>query len=137
MMTVNGKLINQELNKFDELTQITEIINQRCEYLESQVTAISRQNYTQYLQNISHEVNISQAHLQKLEQRIGFLEELTSKQAKQLFFLKITSVLAFIGLWLIVGMKNKPEDNSIKPLKKAESLELIQPKSRNELLLNI
>ncbi len=123
MGTVNGKLITQELNQLDELTQRTERINQRFEYLESQVTAIS---------NVSQEVNSNKSYLQKLDQRIGFLEDMTSKQAKQLFLLKITSVIVLIGLGFIFCMNNQPKHDKTKPKKQAKSLELILPESRKE-----
>ncbi len=112
MGTVNGKLITQELNQFDELTHRTERINQRFEYLESQVTAMSKQNYAQDFQNLSQEVNSNKSYLQKLDQRIGFLEDLISRQAKQLFFLKIGSAIVLIGLGFIFSMNNHPEVRS-------------------------
>ncbi len=137
MGTLNGKLINQELSNFDELTQKTERINQRFEHLESQVTAISKQDYTQYFQKISEEVNSNKSYLQKMEQKIGFLEDVTSRQAKQLFFLKISTVIGLIGLWFIFGMNNQPEYHKIQHQKKVKSLEFIQPESRNGLFLDI
>ncbi|MBR8839635.1 MAG: hypothetical protein DSM106950_37965 [Stigonema ocellatum SAG 48.90 = DSM 106950] len=126
MRTVNGKLINQEINQFDEITKNTEKINQRCQHLESQVTAISRQDYTQDLQTINQEVNSSKSYLHKLEQKIGFLEEVTSRQAQQLLFLKIITVMGLIGLWFIFGMNNKPDYHKNKPQKKSESMEILQ-----------
>jgi small-conductance mechanosensitive channel len=123
MGTVNGKLINQELNHFDELTQKTERINQRCEDLESQVIAISKQDYIQNLQKLNQEINSNKSYLQKLDQKIGFLEDVVSRQAKQLFFLKISSVIALVSLWFMFGMNNQPEQNKTKPHKKAQSLE--------------
>lgn len=137
MGTVNGKLINRELNQFDELTQRTERINQRFEYLESQITAVSKQDYTQYFQKVSQEVNNNTSYLQKLEQRIGFLEDVTSRQAKQLFFLKISGVIGLIGLWFMFSMNNQPEYQKNLPQKKAESLDLIQPESKNERFVDI
>jgi small-conductance mechanosensitive channel len=137
MGTLNGKLINQELSNFDELTQKTERINQRFEHLESQVTAISKQDYTQYFQKISEEVNSNKSYLQKMEQKIGFLEDVTSRQAKQLFFLKISTVIGLIALWFIFGINNQPEDRKIQHQKQVKSLEFIQPESRNGLFLDI
>jgi len=133
MGTVNGKLITQELNQFDELTHKTERINQRFEYLESQVTAISKQDYAQDFQNLSQEVNSNKSYLQKLDQRIGFLEDLISRQAKQLFFLKIGSVIVLISLGFMFCMNSQPKNDKNKPNKQAESLELIKPESRNKL----
>ncbi|AFZ01449.1 hypothetical protein [Calothrix sp. PCC 6303] len=126
MGTVNGKLINQKINHFDELTQKTERINQRCEDLESQVIAITKHNYTQHLQKLNQEINSHKSYLQKLEQKIGFLEDVASRQAKQLFFLKISGVIALVSLWLIFGMNNQPEQSKTKPHRKAESLEFTQ-----------
>ncbi|MBW4667858.1 MAG: hypothetical protein KME60_10605 [Cyanomargarita calcarea GSE-NOS-MK-12-04C] len=137
MGTLNGKLINQELSNFDELTQKTERINQRFEHLESQVTAISKQDYTQYFQKVSEEVNSNKSYLQKMEQKIGFLEDVTSRQAKQLFLLKISTVIGLIGLWFIFGMNNQPEHHKIQHQKKVKSLEFIQPESRNGLFIDI
>ena len=48
METVNGKLTNQKLNQFDEITHNIEYINRRCEYLQSQLTHISSQDNLQY-----------------------------------------------------------------------------------------
>jgi tetrahydromethanopterin S-methyltransferase subunit G len=122
MGTLNGKLIHRELNEFDTLAQKAESINQRCDYLEAE-----------YLQKISQEVNSHKSDLQRLEQRIGFLEDVTSKQAKQLSFLKISGVISLIGLWFILSANSQPKDEKTKPLKKTESLEFIQPKSINRL----
>jgi small-conductance mechanosensitive channel len=133
MGTVNGKLINQELDQFEELRQRTERVNQRCQYLESQVNAISKQDYTQYLQKVTEEVDSNKSYLQKLDQRIGFLEDVTSRQARQLFFIKITSVIAFVGLWFMFSINNKPEYDKTKPHKKVESLEFIQPKYKKDM----
>lgn len=121
METLNGKLIHRELNEFDEIAQKAESINQRCDYLEAQ-----------YLQKMSQEVNSHKSDLQRLEQRIEFLEDVTSKQAKQLSFLKISGVISLIGFWLILSI-NPPKYEKTKPLKKVESLEFIQPKFRNRL----
>ncbi len=137
MGTVNGKLINQELNYFDELAQKTDRINQRCEYLESQFTAISRQDYTQYLQTISQEVDNSKSYLHKLEQKIGFLEDTTSKQAKELSFIKITSVIGLIALWFIFSTNNQPESPKKRPQKKAEFIELIQQVSHQTAFVQL
>ncbi|GAX41510.1 hypothetical protein NIES4075_24830 [Tolypothrix sp. NIES-4075] len=137
MGTVNGKLINQELNQFDELRQKTERINQRCQYLESQINAIGKQDYTQYFKKLSEEVDSNKSYLQKLDQRIGFLEDVTSRQAKDLFFIKISSVIALVSLWFIFGMNNQPESDKTKPHKKAESLEFIQPESKNGLFVDM
>jgi small-conductance mechanosensitive channel len=133
MGTVNGKLINQELDQFEELRQRTERINQRCQYLESQVNAISKQDYTQDLQKVTEEVDNNKSYLQKIEQKIGFLEDVTSRQAKQLFFIKITSVIGFVGFWFMFNINNQPEYDKNKPHKKVESLELIQPKSKKDM----
>jgi hypothetical protein len=116
MGTVNGKLIHRESNGFDELIQRTETINQRCDYLESQ-----------WLPKISQEIRSYKSDLQKLEQRIGLLEDVTLKQAQQLSFLKIGGVIGLLGLWLILSMNHQPKDNKTKLYKKAESVELIQP----------
>lgn len=113
METVNGKLINQELRNFDELSQKTEQINQRCEYLESQLTAISTPDYKQYLQN--------------LEQRISFLEKATSKQTKQLLFLKISGVIGLVGLWFIFNMNNQPQGDKNQLQEQTNFIPLVQP----------
>ncbi|KAB8331153.1 DUF3810 family protein [Scytonema tolypothrichoides VB-61278] len=123
MNTVNGKLINQEFHQLEELTQKTEKIIRRCESLESQVT-ISKQDYTQDLQKITLEVNSAKSYLQKLDKRIGFLEEVTSKQAKQLLFLKISSVIGLAGLWFVFSMNNPPEYDNNQPQKHTQSTEL-------------
>ncbi len=134
MATVNDKLINQELKYFDKLTQKTQQINQLCEDLESQFTANNKQDYTQYLYEISQEVDSSKTYLQNLGKRIVFLEDVTSRQAKKLLFLKISSVIALLGLWFMFVMNNQPKYDNNQPQKKAESLELIQPKYKNELV---
>lgn len=128
MGTVNGKLITQERNQLDELTQKTEKIIRRCESLESQVSAITKQDYTQYLQKVSYEVNNVKSFLQKLDKRIGFLEEVTSNQAKQLLFFKISSVIGLVGLSFMFFMNHLPEYDSDRPQKRAESVEFIQQK---------
>lgn len=98
METVNGKLTNQKLNQFDEITHNVEYINRRCEYLQSQLTHISSQDNLQYLQ--------------KLEQRIGFLEELTSKQSKQISFIKIGSIIALLFVWSSCSANNQQKDDN-------------------------
>ncbi|NJM22923.1 MAG: hypothetical protein HC836_33400 [Richelia sp. RM2_1_2] len=98
MGMINGKLINQKTNQFDEITQNIQYINQRCEYLQSQLTHISSQDNLQYLQ--------------KLEQRIGFLEKVTSKQSKQISFIKISSIIALLFVWSICSMNNQSEDDN-------------------------
>ena len=115
MSTINGKLTNQKLNQFDEITQNIEYVNQRCEYLQSQLTHISSQDNLQYLQ--------------KLEQRIGFLEEVTTKQSKQISFIKISSIFALIGVWFIFSVNNQPEDDNSQVQKQVETVELILPES--------
>ncbi|WP_169218139.1 hypothetical protein [Brasilonema sp. UFV-L1] len=124
MKTVNGKLINQEFNQLEELTQKTEKIIGRCESLESQVTVLSKQDYTQYLQKVTQEVISAKSYVQKLDKRIGFLEEMTSKQAKQLLFLKISSVIGLVGLSFLFSMKNLPEYDNNQPQQHTESTEL-------------
>lgn len=124
MNTVNGKLINQEFNQLEELTQKTDKIIGRCESLESQVTALGKQDYTQYLQKVTQEVISAKSYLQKLDKRIGFLEEVTSRQAKQLLFLKISSVIGLAGLWFVFSMNNPPEYDNNQPQKHTESTEL-------------
>ncbi|WP_414584871.1 hypothetical protein [Scytonema sp. PCC 10023] len=123
MKTVNGKLINQERNQLEELTQRTEKIILRCDSLESQVTAISKQDYTQYLQKVYQEVNSAKSYLQKLDKRIGLLEEVALKQAKQLLFLKISSVIGLVGLSFMFYMNYQPEYDNNQPQKHAESIE--------------
>ncbi|MGH2412100.1 MAG: DUF3810 family protein [Brasilonema sp.] len=124
MNTVNGKLINQKQSQLEELTQKTETIIRRCESLESQVTALSRQDYIQYLQKVNQEVNSAKSYLQNLDKRIGFLEEMTSKQAKQLLFLKISSVVGLVGLSFMFSMNNLPEYDNHQPQQHTESTEL-------------
>ncbi|WP_051151143.1 DUF3810 family protein [Mastigocladopsis repens] len=124
MNTVNGKLINQELNQLEELTQKTEKIIRRCENLESQVSAISRQDYTQYSQKVNQEVNTAKSYLQKLDKRIGFLEEVTSKQAKQLLVFKISSVIGLVGLWFMFSMNNQSGYDKNQPQKHTEFTKL-------------
>jgi hypothetical protein len=124
MNTVNGKLINQEFNQLEELTQKTEKIIERCESLESQVSVLSKQDYTQYLQKVTQEVISAKSYLQKLDKRIGFLEEVTSRQAKQLLFLKITSVIGLAGLWFVFSMNHPPEYDNNQPQQHTESTEL-------------
>jgi len=137
MDTVNGKLITQELKQFDELTQRNERINQRFESLESQLTAMSKQDYRQYLENVTLEVSSNKSYLQKLDQKIGFLEDLISRQAKQVFFFRISIVIIFIGLGFMFYMNNQPKHEKTNPKKKAESLELIKPKSRHKFFPDI
>ncbi|MGB6300854.1 MAG: hypothetical protein WBF90_32410 [Rivularia sp. (in: cyanobacteria)] len=115
METVNGKLTNQKLNQFDEITHNVEYINRRCEYLQSQLTHISSQDNLQYLQ--------------KLEQRIGFLEKLTSKQSKQISFIKISSIIALLFVWSSCNMNNQQIDDNSQLPKQLETVELIQLKS--------
>ncbi|MBW4588369.1 hypothetical protein G7B40_018210 [Aetokthonos hydrillicola Thurmond2011] len=107
MKTVNGKLINQEQIQCDKLTHMTEEITQRCDYLESE-----------YLQKINQEIDNTKSCLEKLEQKICFLEDVTFKQAKQLSFLKIMSVIGLLGLFFIFGINHQPQNESIKPHKK-------------------
>ncbi len=113
METVNGKLINQEVSRLDELTQTTERIKQRCEHLEHQLTISGRKDNKQYLQ--------------KLEQKISFLEELTSNQANQLLFIKIGSFIGLVVLTFILSTNNQPKNHKSQPNKRAESIEFIQP----------
>ncbi|MUG97232.1 hypothetical protein F7734_34830 [Scytonema sp. UIC 10036] len=128
MVTVNGKLINQERDRLDELTQRTEKIIRRCESLESQVSALTKQDYTQYLQKVSYEVNNVKTFLQKLDKRIGFLEELTSSQAKELLFFKISNVIGLGGLLFMLVINHLPEFERDRPQKRAESVAFIQQK---------
>ncbi|GAA6622092.1 hypothetical protein [Scytonema sp. NUACC26] len=128
MGTVNGKLINQERARLDELTQINEKIIQRCESLESQVSTLAKQDYTQYLQKLSYEINNTKASLQKLDKRIGFVEEVTSNQSKQLLFFKISSVIGLIGLLFMVVMNHVSEADSDRSQKQVHSGELNQQK---------
>ena len=137
MDTVNGKLITQELKQFDELTQKNERINQRFESLESQLIAMSKQDYTQYLENVSLEVSSHKSYLQKIDQKIGFLEDLISRQAKQVFLFRISIVIIFIGLGFMFYMNNESKHEKTNPKKKAESLELIKPKSRHKFFPDI
>ena len=124
MNTVNGKLINQEFNQLDELTKNTEKVIRRCDYLESQFTTISKQDYTEYLQKVNQDINHFKSYLQNLDQRIGYLEKVTSKQAKQFLFLKVSSVISLVGLWLMFSMNNQPEPHKNKPDKHVKSTEL-------------
>lgn len=126
MGTVNGKLITQERNQLDELTQRTEKIIRRCESLESQVSAITKQDYPQYLQKVTYEVNHVKSFLQKLDKRIGFLEEVTSNQAKQLLFFKISNVIGLVGLLLMFFINHLPEYDSDRSQKRMQSVEFIQ-----------
>ncbi len=137
METVNGKLITQELKQIDQLTQKNEKINQRFESLESQLIAMSKQDYTQYLENISLEVSSHKSSLQKLDQKIGFLEDLISRQAKQVFFFKLSLFVVLIGFGFMFCINDQPTHEKAKPKKKAESLELVKPKSRNRLFIDI
>ncbi|NJO64252.1 MAG: hypothetical protein HC836_40615 [Richelia sp. RM2_1_2] len=120
MSTINGKLINKKPNQFDEITQSIEYVNQRYEYLQSQLTHISSQDNLQYLQ--------------KLEQRIGFLEEVTSKQSKQISFIKISSIIAVLGVWFIFSVNNQPKDDNSQLQKQVETVEAIEAESVNQLL---
>ncbi|WP_414621594.1 hypothetical protein [Calothrix sp. CCY 0018] len=106
METVNGKRTNQRLNQFDELTHNIEYINRRCEYLQSQLTHISNQDNSQYLQ--------------KLEQRIGFLEKLTSRQSKQISFIKIGSIIALLFVWYSCSANNQQNDDNSQLIKQIE-----------------
>ncbi|MEA5596722.1 hypothetical protein [Rivularia sp. UHCC 0363] len=106
METVNGKLTNQKLNQFDEITHNIEYINRRCEYLQSQLTHISSQDNLQYLQ--------------KLEQRIDFLEKLTSKQSKQISLIKISSIIALLFVWSICSTNNQQKDDNSQLQKQVE-----------------
>jgi hypothetical protein len=112
MKTLNGKLVNQEaeVRQFEEVIYKTEEIARRCEYLESQITAISKQDNTEYLH--------------KLEQKIGFLEDTTSRQANQFLWFKI-SAIAFVSLWFIFGINNQPKYDENQPENKPQSMELI------------
>lgn len=114
MGTINGKLIHSHINQFDEIIQITENLNQRCSHLEKQ-----------YLQNVGQEIDSNRSHLQKLEQRIGFLEELTSKQAKQISFLKVSGVIGLFSLWLIFHSNNQPNIQNNQDGKHSETMELM------------
>ena len=122
MKTVNGKLIKRKISDLDEVTQKNKQINQRFESLESQITAIKKQNYTPYLQKVTQEVNTNKSYVQNLSQRISSLEGLTSKQAKQLFTVKISTTIAFLGLCFILFMNNQKQSPEI-----TESMPLIQP----------
>ncbi|MBW4592504.1 MAG: hypothetical protein KME46_06180 [Brasilonema angustatum HA4187-MV1] len=124
MNTVNGKLINQEQSQLEELTQKTETIIRRCEFLESQVTDLSRQDYIQYLQKVNQEVNSAKFYLQNLDKRIGFFEEMTSKQTKQLLFIKISSVVGLVGLSFMFSTNHLPEYNNHQSQQHTESTEL-------------
>jgi hypothetical protein len=125
MKTLNGKLVNQEpeINLFDKLARKTEHIEQRCEYLESQITIVSKQDYMQYLQ--------------KLEQKIGFLEDTTSRQAKQLFFLKIAIVIGLVSLCFMFSTNNQSKDQENQHGKQTEFWELVQPGYRNRFFIDI
>lgn len=109
MNIVNGKLINKEVNHLETLTQKTEDVIQRCNYLESQFTIMNNKSNTQSLY--------------KLEQRICFLEETTSTQAKQLLFFKISSVIALLG-WLMLSMNYQPESHQNQPQQHTKSTDL-------------
>lgn len=110
MKTLNGKLVNQEaeVRQFELLIHQTEEIASRCESLESQVSDICKQDYIQSFH--------------KLEQKVAFLEDTISRQAKQLFFLKISSVFGLIGLWIIFGINSQPKYDNNQPLKNAAKL---------------
>ncbi len=110
MEMVNGKLINQKTNQFEEIAQQIYQVNQRCEYLESQLTNFSGQNSLQYLQ--------------KLEQKIRLLEKVTSKQSKQLSFIKISSIIALVCLCLLLGTNNQSEDDNSRLQKQRHLLVL-------------
>ncbi|MEL7246682.1 MAG: hypothetical protein AAGM40_30850, partial [Cyanobacteria bacterium J06573_2] len=71
-------------------------------YLQSQLTHINSQDNLQ--NNLQY--------LQKLEQRIGFLEELTSKQSKQISFIKIGSIIALLFVWSICSTNNQQKDDN-------------------------
>ncbi|MDF5722349.1 MAG: hypothetical protein PUP91_18045 [Rhizonema sp. PD37] len=137
METVNGKLITQELKQFDELTQKNEKINQRFESLEAQLITMSKQDYTQYLETISQEVDSHKSSLQKLDQKIGFLEDSISRQAKQVLFFKLSLVFVLLGFGFTFFTNNQPQYEKAKPKKKTESLELVKPKSRDRLFIDI
>lgn len=126
MGTVNGKLIKQEHNQLDELTRKTEQIIRRCESLESQVSTLTKQDFTQYLQNVSYEVNHVKAFSHKLDKRISSLEEVISTQAKQLFFFKIVNVISLVGLLLMFFISHQPDSDNNQPQKQAQSLESLQ-----------
>ncbi|MEO1372955.1 MAG: hypothetical protein AAFW70_01240 [Cyanobacteria bacterium J06635_10] len=120
MNTINGKLTNQKLDQLDEMTHNIEYINRRCEYLQSQLTHISSQDKLQYLQ--------------KLEQRIGFLEKLTSKQSKQISFIKISSIIVLLFVWSICSMNNQQKDDNIQ---RQKQVELVTLKYSNFPIINM
>lgn len=115
MRIINGKLIHRGTNEFEEIIQKTETINQRCDYLE-----------TQYLQKFNQEVYSNKSYVQKLEQRIDSLENMTSTQGKQLSFLKISGVIGLLSLWLIMSIGNQAKNEKSKPEMHSEIVELIQ-----------
>ncbi len=115
MRTINGKLIHQETNQFEEIVEITANLHQRCSDLE-----------TQYSQNCSQEIDVNRSYLQKLEQRIGFLEEVTANQARQLFYLKIGAAIATICLWVIFSMNNQSNQPKNSYLEPSNDMELVQ-----------
>lgn len=93
MKIVNGKLIDYNQNRVEEIAQdLTQTI-QRCQSLESQIATISKQDYGGYFQ--------------QFDRRISRLEKIAVKQNQELLFLKLGIVLCLLMLGFISISKGK------------------------------
>ncbi|WP_041225893.1 hypothetical protein [Crinalium epipsammum] len=69
MTTVNGKLILEEHNKLDKITQKVDNLNQSWQKLEVQLTLLSQEQKTEYLKQINF-VKIDLKRLENLYQKL-------------------------------------------------------------------
>lgn len=120
MQTINGKLIAQEQNQLNTLKQQTQSIIQRCQHLESQITTISQQQNTQYLQ----EINAVKNYVNKLDKKVIYLEQTVSQQFKKLVLMNICSAIGLIGLWFWLGNNVQPTHQKSKAQQHSQLIEI-------------
>ncbi|GAB1541982.1 hypothetical protein NUACC21_46550 [Scytonema sp. NUACC21] len=120
MRTINGKLINQEANQLDGITQQTQRMIQHCQHLESQVNTIIQQQHPKNLQ----EINTVKLHLHNLDRRLNSLESATNRKFSQFVIINVFTIIGLFGFYFWFEMNNQPTYQKNKPYKYAEFIEL-------------
>lgn len=124
MRTINGKLIIREQKQLEILQEQTKEIIQRCDSLESQFTAMNKQQNTKYLQ----ETSTIKSCTQKLDNRLTCLEQNISKRVKSLLlsllFINISATVGFFSSWFWLHINHQQKFHDVKPEKITKSTQL-------------
>jgi hypothetical protein len=117
MKIVNGKLIDYNQDRIEEIDRELTQVTQRCQDLESQVTTIGKQDYGRYFQ--------------KLDRRIDTLEKMLSKHNKELLILKLSLIFCLVSLGLVFSFKGGSTPDRVDR-HQSQNLQLKPPSSSKQ-----